>query len=54
MEAYSMDLRERLITAYDCGDGSRRELAGSLLGRVVGNRVSCAGEPCYRAAANAR
>lgn len=28
MEAFSMDLRERVIAAYDRGDGSSRELAG--------------------------
>lgn len=27
MEAFSMDLRERVIAAYDRGDGSTRELA---------------------------
>jgi transposase len=27
MEAYSMDLRERVIEAYDAGRGSSRELA---------------------------
>jgi transposase len=28
MEAYSMDLRERVIEAYDAGRGSSRQLAG--------------------------
>lgn len=43
MEAYSMDLRERVIEAYDAGRGSSRELAEEFDVTAGLGLVSCSG-----------